>query len=140
MACDNDVEESPEVTNAENPRSPKTPQSLRPNPMSSSTETYRAWSAVMHDVATKHAETRAVTFIESLHEYAAIPESNRPVVSPFGVLVAEIIALLSILRAQNAVYAEQMALIDEPEAAEVFRDTEKQLEIAALAIKNINIH
>jgi hypothetical protein len=139
MACDDNVEESPEVTNAENPRSSKTPQSNHPVPMSNATETYRAWSAVMHDIASKHAETRAEAFVDSLNEYTELPADKRPIVTPSGVIIAETIALISILRAQVVTLKEQAITANEAKRVDYFNNIQKQTEIATLAIKHIEI-
>ena len=107
--------------------------------MSNATERHRAWTAVMHDIATKHAGKRAEEFINSLNEFAAMPPDRRPVVSPSGVVIAEMVALISILRAQIVTFKEQAISAKESELVEYLSRTERQAEIAALAIKSIDI-
>ena len=108
--------------------------------MSTTSERYKAWSAVMYALASKHAEARSETFIEAMKEFSELSSDNRPVVSPLGVLIAEMVALISILRAQTAEHREQAVRLNNPEFIELFAKAEKQAEVAAFAIQNIAIY
>lgn len=108
--------------------------------MSNTTESYQMWSAVMHNLATAHAEARAKTFLTDLEAYTKLSPDNRHVVSPMGVLIAEMIALLSILRAQTNTYKEQALQLNNEEMVQLFAKAEQQTEIAASAIISIEIY
>lgn len=93
----------------------------------------------MHDIASKHAETRAEAFVDSLNEYTELPADKRPIVTPSGVIIAETIALISILRAQVVTLKEQAITANEAKRVDYFNNIQKQTEIATLAIKHIEI-
>jgi hypothetical protein len=94
----------------------------------------------MHTLAAKHAETRAEIFFTAMKEFSELSPDNRPVVSPLGVLIAEMVALVSIVRAQTAEYKEQAARLNNAEFVEFFAKAEKQAELASYAIQNIALY
>jgi hypothetical protein len=107
--------------------------------MISPTETYQAWTTAMRNIATCHADRRAAAFFQEMQEFDEIPPDKKPVVSPFGNVLAEMIALISILRAQTIVCKEHAIRANDRQAAEIFARAERQEELAARAIKNINL-
>jgi hypothetical protein len=107
--------------------------------MSTDTETYEAWTTAMREIATKHADKRAAEFLLEMDEFNEIPLDKKPVVSPFGVVLAEMVALISILRAQTMVCKEHAIETNDLMAVEIFARAERQEELAAHAIKSINL-
>ena len=94
----------------------------------------------MHTLASRHAEARAETFFTAMKEFSELSPDNRPVVSPLGVLIAEMVALVSIVRAQTAEHKEQAARLNNAEFIELFAKAEKQAELASYAIQNIALY
>lgn len=93
----------------------------------------------MHSLATAHADERAPRFITAMQEFSALPPENKPLVSPYGVILAEMIALVSILRAQATEHKRLAVGLDDSKTIEMFSRIQKQTEIAALAIRSIDL-
>lgn len=93
----------------------------------------------MHSLATAHADERAPRFITAMQEFSALPPENRPLVSPYGVVLAEMVALVGLLRASAAEHKELAIGIKDPKTSEAFNQIVKQIDLAALAIRSIDL-
>lgn len=107
--------------------------------MSSSTEVYSAWVAVVKNLATAHAVERQKTYVPAMREYGEIPHENKPVVSPLGVLIAEIIGSISILGAELTMQKHQARQSGNREAYMFFSRIEQQVENAACTVRDIDL-
>lgn len=94
----------------------------------------------MHDIAAQHAASRALTFFDQMREYTTLPADNRPIVSPCGVLVAEMAANLSILQANTARCMRVSVKLNDLKAAGVFDEMALQLELVAVSLQNLGIY
>ena len=107
--------------------------------MSTSSDTYKAWRTVMRELATQYADARSPAFYNSMREFAQLSPDNRPIVTPYGVLIAEMLGSIAILKGQ--VVAQKISAMhqNDSHAVQYFTSIDSQLDLAGHTICNTHL-
>lgn len=107
--------------------------------MSTSTDTHKAWLTVMQELATQYANVRSQAFYQSMEEFAKLSPDNRPVVTPYGVLIAEMVGSIALLKAQAEMQKINAIQQEDSHAVQYFTHIDFQLELAGHTLRNIDL-
>ena len=108
--------------------------------MSTSPDTDKAWRTVMRELATQYVNVRSPAFYNSMREFAQLSPDNRPIVTPYGILIAEMIGSIAILKGQVAAQKISAMHHNDSHAVQYYTHIDSQLELTGHTICNIHLN
>lgn len=104
-----------------------------------SAERYQAWLSARDELVKARIREEMPRFITEMNDFCRTSSDNRPLLSPRGKLIAQVLTLLSILQSQAALDIGAAKALQDVDLMEWYSRVYAQTELAASVVTSIDV-